>query len=104
MEAEDYDRLDAESVLLHGKRILQSNLTVRNEWQARKLLGPNYIAPNEVFTFGEMNSGEMEGSGMPQIPVSLGVQPDIQRGLPEEYASAESPGEGDYDDSGILAN
>lgn len=81
LEPQDYDRLDAESVLLHGKRILNNGVSVRGEWESRKLLGPNFIAPNEVFTFAETQEQE---ENQVALPASLGVQPEIMRGTGEE--------------------
>lgn len=80
LDPADYDRLDAESVLLHGKRILSRAIEPKNEWEARKTLGPNYIGPNEVFTFAETQEQDTQVA----LPSSLGVQPDIVRGTGEE--------------------
>ncbi|CAD7930868.1 unnamed protein product [Amoebophrya sp. A25] len=58
VEAEEYDRLDAESVLLNGKRIMGSHVRLQ-EYSSDKL-GAAYIAPNDFQSMAEGHGDESE--------------------------------------------
>ncbi|CAD7948053.1 unnamed protein product [Amoebophrya sp. A120] len=56
LEPDEYDRLDAESVLLNGKRILGNHVRLQ-EWSEDKL-GANYIPPNDFQSMAESHGND----------------------------------------------
>lgn len=56
LEPDQYDKLDAESVLLNGKRILANNVRLHQDSDLK--LKSNYIAPNDFQSLADKDEDE----------------------------------------------
>lgn len=76
----DYDRLDAESMMVHGKRILGAHIKLAKPSYALSKLGRKYwIGENEFFTREEQANKGQDGNG-PQVPDIIRQKPEIDKG------------------------